>query len=681
MKSEIVGMDTINPATKKDKVGAEEFIYGYIAKMMHLIISAFLILFSGWTLSAHVCVLFGLNLKALLLIAPLVIISLFGTYFLLPATKSSFFLNRNIFWSGRTWITNKNIFLVSLTALVILPAFIYWSYIAFWILSVSLLMLCLLRLDAGKPLVFDNDVNNPRKSNVLIVALLSLTAVALSYAVSRSDLDDSFYVAVAAFLSSNPAHPLIATDPMLGEPGFPLIFPSYRFASFELLSGAVAYLLSVPAMDVYYIYLLPVWVVAAVVAIFLLTKELIPKHWLLAGVVALFLTLLLGEMHRSPANFSFVRIFQGKAVFLSVIVPTIFYLTARFFSERGTKADLFLLACCQVASIGLTNFGMLMGPIAGFGALMSNIPLALKSGLIKLYCAFAILLLPIPYLINVALQSKSSPIMNFVAETASNVWASVFGFHQQYLVGILLLAGPVLAKDVITTWRLAVPPFLLFAIYLNPWLSGFISKYVTTPPVYWRVVWSFPILVFAAVSFSMIAIELFERKTHRLIPALLSAIVFILTLYSLSFNTLRPENIGSVEGFAAWKVPGAHLVVAQKAIKIDSDGGRLLAPDEIAGLISRFEHHPRLVSTRGLYLDLMGPSIGGVEYTPRRVLYDFVTGKTEQKTEVVRLALSTLDVSVIVLNINNETKDITLLLRSEGYKQREWINDYSIWTK
>lgn len=646
---------------------------------MHLIITAFLILFSGWTISAHVCVLLGLNLKALLLFAPFVTITLLGTYFLLPKVKISSLRDRNSFLVEGDSYNNKNAFAAMVTALFILPALLYWSWLAFWIVAVFLLLLCIIRRDAAIPPELPIGITNSRKSDFLIVALLAVIAIVLSYTVSRSDLDDSFYVAVAAFSSSNPENSLLATDPMLGEPGVPLIFQSYRFASFELLSGAIAYLLSKPAMDAYYIYLLPLWVVAAVVAIFLLTKELIPKYWLLAGVVTLLLTLLLGEMHRSPANFSFVRIFQGKSVFLSVIVPTIFYLTARFFSKRGTNADLFLLACCQIASIGLSNFGMLAGPIVGFGALISNIPLALKGGQKRFYYAFAVLLLPLPYLIDVALQSRGSPIMNFGTESAADVWASVFGSHQQYLVGILLLAGPVFAKDTITRWRLGVPPFLLFAIYLNPWLSDFISKYVTTPPVYWRVVWSFPILVFAAVSFCLIAIGLLERKTSRFTLALASTVVLGLTLYSLPFNTLRPDNIGPAEGFAAWKVPGAHLVVAQKAIKIDSDGGRLLAPDEIAGVISRFEQHPRLVSSRGLYLDLLGSSIGEIEYRERRALYDFVTGKTAEKGELIRLALRTLDVSVIVVNEDNETPEVIRLLKSEGYHQQERIHGYQIW--
>jgi len=681
MVNKIFEVDYTSRGKKNSSLGSQSgFINDPGEKLLHTIISVFLIAFSGWTVSAQACVLLGWNIKDLLVLAPFAVFSLFIAYFFLPKMHGQSFLEKTVVSKFHRF-SNEYVFPTSLVMLFILPVSLYWSWVVFWILAIVLLMVSLFLLEPGREARTLNVTTDRSKSPLLIIFLLVIAAVALSYAVSRSDLDDAFYVAVAAFSSSNPEHSLLATDPMLGEVGLPLIFPSYRFTSFELLSGAFAYLFSIPSMDVYYIYLLPVWVVVSIAATFLLTRELIPKKWILAGVIAFLLTLLLGEMHRSTANFSFVRLFQGKSVFLSVIVPSIFFLTARFFSKRGTNADLFLLACCQVVAIGLSNFGMLAGPVAGFGALISNIPLALKGDKNKLYFTLAVLFIPLPYLINVALQAKGSPIMDFGIETAENVWIAVFGVHQQYLVGILLIAGPVLAKDTITKWRLAVPPFILFAIYLNPWLSDFISKYVTTPPVYWRVVWSFPILVFAAVSFCMIATELFERKPYRLLVALLSAIVLGLTFYSFPFNTLRSENIGKIESFATWKIPSPDLIVAQKAIAMYQGDGMLLAPDAIAGVISRFEEHPRLVSTRGLYLDLLKPALGDEEYTKRRVLYDFVMGNIEGDGELVRITFRSMKPSLIVLNLNSESPLAVELLSAEGFNKREVINNYSYWVK
>ncbi|MDR6926902.1 DUF6077 domain-containing protein [Pseudomonas sp. BE134] len=648
--------------------------------ILRKIISTFLIAFAGWTISAQACVLLGWNLKNLLTLAPLAILTLFLAYFFLPRTHQTNSPNTT------TELKQYNPYqkyLPQLTTIIllILPAVLYWSWSAFWTLAISLLTITLISPESKTQSKLLITTKTESKYSPLIILLISITAIILSYAVSRNDLDDSFYVAIAAFSSSNPEQSLLAGDPMLGEPGLPLILPSYRFSSFELLSGAFSYLFSIPSMDAYYIYLLPIWVIVSIAATFLLTRELIPGSWILAGLITFLLTLLLGEMHRSAANFSYVRLFQGKSVFLSVIVPAIFYLTARFFSKRGTTTDLFLLACCQVAAIGLTNFGMLAGPIAGFGALASNIPLALKSAKSKSYYVLAILFIPFPYLINIALQLKGSPVMNLGTETAEGVWTSVFGAHQQYLVGILLLAGPVLAKDTITKWRLAVPPFIFFTIYLNPWLSDFISRYVTTPPVYWRVVWSFPILVFSAVSFCMIATELFKQKPYRLLVAPLSVIVLFLTFYSIPFNTLRSDNIGKIDSFAAWKISSPDLLVAQKAVAMDQGNGMLLAPDEIAGIISRFEKHPRLVSTRGPYLDLLRPAIGDENYERRRVLYDFVTGKIEGDGGRVRATLQSIKISSIILNSNNENTLTIDLLSKEKFKKQDAINGYSFWIK
>ncbi|MDN4548029.1 DUF6077 domain-containing protein [Pseudomonas sp. C32] len=681
MKNDAFKVDSSSQDSRKNNQGSGPVFFNDPSeRILRTIISTFLIAFAGWTISAQACVLFGWNIKDLLALAPLAITSLFIVYFFLPKTHRPGVPDRNSTLKLYR-LTYRRTFPLTLIILIILPATLYWSWIAFWTISILLLIVSLISSEPKLQSKNLTTIKIEKKLSSLTILLIAILAISLSFAVSRSDLDDSFYVAIAAFSSSNPEHSLLAGDPMLGEAGLPLIFPSYRFVSFELLSGAFAHLFSAPSMDFYYIYLLPAWVIASIAATFLLTRELIPKSWILAGAITFLLTLLLGEMHRGTANFSFVRLFQGKSVFLSVIVPAIFYLTARFFSKRGTNTDLFLLACCQVAAIGLSNFGMLAAPIAGFGALASNIPLALKGERKKFYCTLAILFIPLPYLIDVALQLKGSPIMDFGIETAETVWTSVFGAHQQYLVGILLLAGPVLAKDTVTKWRLAVPPLILLGIYLNPWLSDFISRYVTTPPVYWRVVWSFPILVFSAVSFCMIATELLERKPYRLLIASLSTIVFGLTIYSLPFNTLRSENIGKIEHFANWKIPNADLLVAQKALTIDQRDGVLLAPDEIAGVISRFEKHPRLVITRGLYLYLLRPVLGDEEYEKRRILYNFVTGKIDGEGELVRATFHSMKISLIIINANNENPLAVNLLNSEGYKRLEIINGYSFWSK
>jgi hypothetical protein len=648
---------------------------------MHLALTAFLIFYSGWTLAVHLGLLLGLELSTVLGIFVVLTLSLLRLHRFLRNTEwplcgnSPTALRSLCFWDASSGLQPLLILLIAFTAMM------HWSWNAFLMFAILALFATLLRRDEIKSVAANSCFQAVKKNDTIVIILSALTLIVLSYAISRSDLDDAFYAAVAAFASSNPAHALKMDDPMLGEIGLPLIFPSYRFASFELLSGAGGYLFSVPAMDFYYIYLLPIWVVASVLVIFLLTRELIPKYWVGAGCLTLVLTLLLGEMHRSPANFSFVRLFQGKAVFLSVLVPAIFYLTARYLSDRGKKADLLLLGCCQISSVGLTNFGMLMGPIAGFSALISNV-LLLRSGSSKKFLyALAVLFIPLPYLIIVALESSGSPVMELGSESAANVWLSVFGSHQQYLVGVLLLAGPVLAKESLTRWRLAIPPFFLYAIFLNPVLSEFISKYITTPAVYWRVVWSFPILIFSAISLRLIIFEIMDRRFKIFVRVLLVSAVFLAVIYSLPFNTLRKENIGPIDGFAGWKIPQGHLRVAEIAMSLVRNNGRLLAPDEVAGVVSRFEHHPKLISTRGFYLSWMQPSLSPSEYKARFALYSFIVGNVIEDGSIVRDALRALDVSVIVLNLNAESRTHLETLRNANYNRHSVIDVYAIWIR
>ncbi len=543
---------------------------------------------------------------------------------------------------------------------------------------------------AGQPI-------RPRNWPRLVVCCAVAIGIIASLAVVRGDLDDAYYVAVSAFSAAHPGGALLAGDPMFGDAGLPLIFPSYRFASFELLAAALAYLSALPAMDAYYIVLLPLWAGMAVLANFLLAKTLSPQRWLALGATALLLMLLLGEMPRAPANFSFVRLYQGKAVFVSVLVPLIFYLTARYAGKRGSHAELFLLACCQIGAIGLTNFGMLAAPLAGFGAIASNLPLFVKERK-KLAGALAVLLIPLPFLIDVALQARGSAVFAQHVETGAEVWQSVFGKHQQYLSCLLLSAGPILAKDRITRWRLAVPPLLLFAVYLNPWFSAFIAMHLTTPPVYWRVAWSFPVLMYQAASLCLIVEAFTEQFAERLagdiarrrkivpMPSRLFALTAILLAAALPFSTLRPKNIGPFDGFAGWKAGSAEIAVARQAMAAGGDGtsmGRLLAPDEIAGLVSRFEEHPRLVNVRSEYVDALAPAWGQEAYRQRRVLTDFVLGR-QADAAAMRDALRALDVSVVVIGVGHDTPDAVRLLDGEGYRRMDAVDAggaYVIWRK
>jgi hypothetical protein len=644
---------------------------------VHNLLAAVLVLFAGWTISTQLAVLLGLSLSDLIVLAPAVMCLTGFLYFRLALSSSKNVPSPEDESSSATIPVNQPSVPV-LFWLCAVPLIVYLSWLAFWFTSLLVLSYYALKREPLLAPAFHRDVPlRPYERAVVLFACAG--AVLLTLAVSRSDLDDTFYVAVTAFAAGHPHEPLLAFDPMHVERSWPLIFPSYRFATFELFGAALAYLLSVPAMDAVYRIIPPFGAVLTVLCIFLYSQELMPRRWLLLGAATLVFILILGEAHRAPANFTFVRMFQGKAIYLSAILPAIFYLTARYLSPRGTSADAFLLACAQITAIGLSNFSILAAPMAGAGALLSNCILLTQQSKRKFWYVVATLSIALPYLIAVMLSSQGgASLSQFETELPATVWKSVLGWRQHYFVAILLLAGPILAGDKLLRLRLAVPMLLLLAIYLNPWLSPLISRFVTTPPVYWRVMWSFPLLVAAAAGFCLVIEYVREKTTRRVFSAMLGAAVLFLLAVSIPFHTLRQDNDIRWD-FGGKKISPDDYEVAQAAISVMDDGvGRLLAPDEISGIVAMFETHPVLVNARSLYIGFLAPAMGEEESAARQLLHGFVSGAAES-SPVVRAALNSLNVATIVTHRRNQQPELELLLEDERFRRAHAVHGYDIW--
>jgi hypothetical protein len=188
------------------------------------------------------------------------------------------------------------------------------------------------------------------------------------------------------------------------------------------------------------------------------------------------------------------------------------------------------------------------------------------------------------------------------------------------------------------------------------------------------------LLAFVSISLCLIVEKFMERRKILSRHGVLLALTAALLIAASPFNALRPENTGPFEGVAKWKAGSAELAVAKKAIGIDDNGGRVLATDEIAGVISRFEQHPRLINVRTPYLDILQPAIGEDAYRPRRVLADFADG-TPASEDAVRAALRDLEVSVVVIKAGNATPNDRRLLTSEGYQEVSSEKGYLLWKK
>jgi hypothetical protein len=159
---------------------------------------------------------------------------------------------------------------------------------------------------------------------------------------------------------------------------------------------------------------------------------------------------------------------------------------------------------------------------------------------------------------------------------------------------------------------------------------------------------------------------------------MLGAAVLFLLAVSIPFHTLRQDNDIRWD-FAGKKISPDDYEVAQTAISVMDDGvGRLLAPDEISGIVAMFETHPVLVNARSLYIGFLAPAMGEEESTARQLLHGFVSGAAES-SPAVRAALNSLNVATVVTHRSNQQPELELLLEDERFRRAHAVHGYDIW--
>jgi hypothetical protein len=175
--------------------------------------------------------------------------------------------------------------------------------------------------------------------------------VVLTLCLHRPDSDDEVYLGLAAMALDAPATPFAAFSSGSAYAA------GYVLSNYEFLRGGFSWLTGVPVLVSYYFVWPAVIAVMAVAYQCRLLRLLGVRHLGLALVTFFVVMLAWGEVHRTPPNFGFVRLFQGKGALIWVTIPAAIYYWLRFlqFAERKS---LLLLCCAVIAGIGFSPTGV-----------------------------------------------------------------------------------------------------------------------------------------------------------------------------------------------------------------------------------------------------------------------------------------------------------------------------------
>ncbi|MGH0029447.1 MAG: DUF6077 domain-containing protein [Myxococcota bacterium] len=515
-------------------------------------------------------------------------------------------------------------------------------------------------------------------------SLLAIGVVCALYAlgVHRPDADDAFYVNLAVAAIDRPELPLLARDTLHGRFDLPIHYPAYRLHSWELLNAAIAKLLGLPALAVFHFVAAAGAALLAPLAHAVLFRRLTPRWWIWTTLAWAVVLAAPGETHRWYGNFAFVRIWQGKGVFLFVLLPLV-HAYALDFARRGDRRSWWALAAAQVAALGCTSSALWAAPVGAWMALacvLRPVPGDLRRFALGATASLY------PIAAGLALRSDMSGAIPELARhfapgaQLEAALTTALGDARLHAVCVVtLFAAFALCPRGLSRRFAIVLPLAVAGVLLNPWLDAWVRGNLTGPS-HWRVMWALPVpALLALVAVSPFALR--WRAAPRLWqPAACVALLVLFAVAVPRYPGFDPRNEGARLGWPALKVgPGFRFA---KALNEMAPRQRVVAPQAISTWVPVSEGHAYPLSVR-VYLRPLRERLGRIAYRDRIVMTHYADGIVDDPRAhaVFERGLDLYDVQAVCIRISEHAPRARATLRRAGFVKRLQTTGYEIWAR
>ncbi len=314
--------------------------------------TAVVTLFGCWTLLANAVVISGGSFTDLRRLMPVVLLAAAVILFFLHSALQA----RTIDDSGHTSplsdpSDDSKTLITLLFGAGLAAIYAFGSqYVIFWGLTCLYLGVVYLRKCNTLPLRLRAASSDAWNISPFVMA--ALTGTLATVLLNRPDYDESLYLNMAASVLDDPNAPIFATDSLHGISGT-YYFPTYRIHAFELFYAFIAWAGNMEPIRVSQLLLAPLLAFVSVFTAARFFRLFLPHRWGWATFCFVVTLLVLRETHQMYGSFAFVRMFAGKCVFLTAIIPLIVTHAVEFF-VRPRFRTWFLLALTQVAAVGFT---------------------------------------------------------------------------------------------------------------------------------------------------------------------------------------------------------------------------------------------------------------------------------------------------------------------------------------
>ena len=517
--------------------------------------------------------------------------------------------------------------------------------------------------------------------------LLAAAAVVLTLISHRPDADDAFYVNVAVAAADVPRQALLSLDTMHGIPGLPLYLPVYRVGSYELLNGALSYLTGIPAIYSFH------WLSAAFAALMVplahakLLRILTPRRWLATVATLLFVLVAAGETHRWYGNFAFVRLWQGKAIFLSVFAPLVYAYALRF-AARPNLRDWTMLGAAQIAAVGCSSSALWAAPVGAVIALICAVrpsSRGLKTVLLGTLASGYVL--GAGWLVRSAVEGfwvtpAGAQEVAYSGPALQGALVTVLGDSRLLTFAIVaLLTGWVFAPPGLGRRFAVIAPLAMLLGLLNPYIAGWVTANVTGPS-YWRGMWALPLPILMAL---VLTSPLQLQDDPPWSGARRAAWLVLLAAFALlipKYGGLGPENYVRL-GWPTLKVPDADYHWATAVNERVPPGSAVAVASDIGTWIVTLHHRNAYPVSVRHYLRTWGPQLSREDLFERLALQRFVDepeliAATPQR---FRDGLDRFGVRAVCLVSSPTAAAARVVLREAGFVRAQHDDDYELWLR
>lgn len=503
----------------------------------------------------------------------------------------------------------------------------------------------------GVKFIKKENIMIPKLSFTKIISIgMTILLIVLTQIYYRSDADDSFYVSNVALFKHSEY--LNAYDSSFGIESLGTV-PMYDFQTWEAFMAVFCRVFHLDATSMMHTICIPVLLILSASSFLFLGRVLLEdddkKAELFYIGVSVF-HLFGGYAVYSEGSFLLSRLWQGKAVYLNVVIPVLIALMLKNV-KRQSKVFFLQMLLCVLAGVALNPTSMyVMGFLIVFMMLVISITERKAKNLLHIIPSaitivfFTAMIYLRTHNFDGQIDAASSTNETFVKD----VFTYFMGEGKLYIVFFLISVAIIaMLGNIYTKIYLIWTPIVLFMTIWNPWIGRIVAENITMTPSYWRVFWLLPLGPAIVTAFVL----LYERtKTHRIIQICLMGIALIalavpgkwMFTYDNGFN--YSNNIQ--------KVPEETLIFGQYIVNKEKRAV-VLAVDELSTTFRQQYVDLELVYSRPQYIWDLFLYRGEEEQSDERTyLMNVVNGRVEDLSNMNAL-IEKYGIDFIVVNNDN----------------------------